>query len=217
MKKRIAINGFGRIGRLTLRNLLKNKNIEVVGINDLTDNKTLAHLFKYDSIHGTFPGTVSADEDSIKINDQVIPVFSSKDPQTLPWASLKVDIVLECTGIFKKRVDCQKHRDAGAKKIILSAPSSDADVPTVVLGVNDELLHVDDWMISNASCTTNCLAPLVKVIEENWQISSGVMTTIHAYTGDQNIHDAPHNDLRRARAAAINMVPTSTGACSCTA
>ena len=211
MKKRIAINGFGRIGRLTLRNLLKNKNIEVVGINDLTDNKTLAHLFKYDSIHGTFPGTVSADEDSIKINDHVIPVFSSRDPQTLPWASLKVDIVLECTGIFKKRVDCQKHRDAGAKKIILSAPSSDADVPTVVLGVNDELLHVDDWMISNASCTTNCLAPLVKVIEENWQISSGVMTTIHAYTGDQNIHDAPHNDLRRARAAAINMVPTSTG------
>lgn len=214
MTKRIAINGFGRIGRLTLRNLLKNKDVEVVAINDLTDTATLAHLFKYDSSQGMYPGKVEANNGHIIIGNKKIMSISERDPAKLPWKKLKVDIVLECTGVFRTAEDAGKHIEAGAKRVVISAPGSGADIQTIVLGVNDEQIDPEQTIYSNASCTTNCLAPLVKIIDENFGFVQGNMTTTHAYTADQNIQDGPHKDLRRARAAAFNIVPTSTGAAS---
>ena len=212
MAKKIAINGFGRIGRLTLRNLLKNKDIEVVAINDLTDNATLAHLFKYDSAQGTFPGKVSASANHIEIGNKKIISLSERNPSKLPWKKLKVDLVLECTGIFRSSDAAGMHVEAGAKRVLISAPGAGDDIQTIVLGVNDQEMDKTQTIFSNASCTTNCLAPVVKVIDENWGFVQGNMTTTHAYTADQNIQDSPHKDLRRARAAAFNIVPTSTGA-----
>lgn len=211
-KTRIAINGFGRIGRLTFRNLMNNRKIEVVAINDLTDNKTLAHLLKYDTAHGPFEGTVKATDEHIIVGRKKILATAIRNPSDLPWKKNKVDVVLECTGIFRTHEQASLHLQAGAKKVILSAPAKGDGIKTIVLGVNDANIKRTDKILSNASCTTNCLAPLVKVIQENWGMVQGSMTTIHAYTGDQNIQDAPHSDLRRARAAALNIVPTSTGA-----
>lgn len=213
-KKKVAINGFGRIGRLTFRNLLKKRNIEVVAINDLTDNGTLAHLLKYDSVQGAFDGKVSYDENSITVNRKKIHAFSQRDPQKLPWKKLKVDLVLECTGHFRTKEGAAKHLKAGAKDVVISAPGKGDGIQTIVLGVNDDELDRRANVFSNASCTTNCLAPVVKIIDDNWGIQVGSMTTTHAYTSDQRIQDAPHRDLRRARAAAMNIVPTSTGAAS---
>ncbi|HMN90295.1 MAG TPA: type I glyceraldehyde-3-phosphate dehydrogenase [Saprospiraceae bacterium] len=211
MAKRIAINGFGRIGRLTFRALLGNPDAEIVAINDLTDNATLAHLLKYDTVHGKFNGMVSADDQYIHVNGQAIRALAEREPAKLPWASMDVDIVLECTGRFTDREKAGWHLDAGAKKVVISAPAT-GDIPTIVLGVNDDQIDPSQRIYSNASCTTNCLAPMVKVLDQLLGIESGFMTTIHAYTADQNIQDAPHRDLRRARAAAVSIVPTSTGA-----
>ncbi len=211
-KKRVAINGFGRIGRLTFRNLLQNKNIEVVAINDLTDNATLAHLLKYDSAHGPFDQKVTSTDTHIKVGRKNILAMAERDPSKLPWKKNKIDIVLECTGIFRDEQGASMHLKAGAKKVILSAPAKGSGIKTIVLGVNDDQIKKSDKLLSNASCTTNCLAPLMKVIMENWGLVQGSMTTIHGYTGDQKLQDAPHSDLRRARAAAINLIPTSTGA-----
>lgn len=211
MAKRIAINGFGRIGRLTFRNLIQMEGIEVVAINDLTDNATLAHLLKYDSVHGKFPGTVSADEHFLYVNNKKIHAIAERDPKSLPWKDMGIDIVIESTGRFTDRETAGLHISAGAKKVIISAPAK-GDIPTIVLGVNDEVIHPDHDIYSNASCTTNCLAPMVKVLDDAFGVESGFMTTIHAYTADQRIQDSPHEDLRRARAAAISIVPTSTGA-----
>ena len=210
--KRIAINGFGRIGRLTLRRLLKKKDVEVVAINDLTDNTTLAHLFKYDSAQGTFAGKVEADKNHILIGRNKILALTERDPSKLPWKKLKVDVVLECTGIFRTKEKAGLHLQAGAKKVVISAPAKSDGVQTIVLGVNDAEIDPNNKIFSNASCTTNCLAPVMKIISENWGFVQGFMTTTHAYTSDQRIQDAPHSDLRRARAAAYNIVPTSTGA-----
>ncbi|MEO0779425.1 MAG: type I glyceraldehyde-3-phosphate dehydrogenase [Bacteroidota bacterium] len=212
MSKRIAINGFGRIGRLTLRNLLQNNDVEVVAINDLTDNQTLAHLFQYDSAQGTFDGTVAATDDAIIINGQSIVALSERDPAALPWKDHQIDVVLECTGIFRNKDQASKHLEAGAKRVVISAPGKGDGIQTIVFGVNDDTLDANQTLFSNASCTTNCLAPVVKIIDENWGFVQGTMTTTHAYTSDQRIQDAPHSDLRRARAAAFNIVPTSTGA-----
>lgn len=212
MKKKIAINGFGRIGRLSLRNLIQRSDIEVVAINDLTDTATLAHLFEFDSSHGRFPGLVSSQDDLIIIDDKQIPTFSARNPETLPWKALGVDVVLECTGVFRKREEAAMHVKAGAKRVLLSAPARSEGVPTIVMGVNDTSIKEQDWLVSNASCTTNCLAPLIKVLQEHCGIRFGWMTTVHAYTSNQRIQDAPHKDLRRARAAALNMLPTTTGA-----
>ena len=209
---KVAINGFGRIGRLTFRNLLQNENVEVVAINDLTDNDTLAHLLKYDSAHGRFPGEVSVEGESITVNGQKIAALSERDPEKLPWGDMGVDIVLESTGIFRDEAGAGKHLTAGAKKVIISAPAK-GGIKTVVLGVNDDTLTGEEKILSNASCTTNCLAPMAKVLHESFGgIQKGFITTIHAYTADQRLQDAPHSDLRRARAAAINIVPTTTGA-----
>ena len=211
---KVGINGFGRIGRLTFRALLNKKNIEVVAFNDLTDAKTLAHLFKYDSVHGKFNGDVAVDGDSLVINGKKIRVYAEKDPANLPWKDLGVDIVAECTGIFRTREKMSKHLTAGAKKVVLSVPSDnkeDVDL-TVVLGVNDKILTKEHKLVSNASCTTNCLAPVAKVLNDKFGIRKGLMNTIHSYTNDQIILDAPHKDLRRARAAAVSMIPTKTGA-----
>ena len=210
-KTRIAINGFGRIGRITFRNLIGNKNIEVVAINDLTDNKTLAHLLKYDSIHGRFHGEVTSDENYITVNNHKILALSERDPTKLPWGANKVDVVIECTGRFTDLESAKLHIKAGARKVIISAPAT-GELTTIVLGVNDEKITADIDVYSNASCTTNCLAPMVKVLDDLLGIESGFMTTIHAYTSDQNLQDAPHKDLRRARAAAYSIIPTSTGA-----
>lgn len=211
MSKRIAINGFGRIGRLSFRNLLNMPGVEVVAINDLTDNPTLAHLLKYDTVHGKFNGTVTADDQNLYVNGKAIKALAEKDPAKLPWGELGVDIVLECTGRFTDEPMASLHLQAGAKKVIISAPAK-GNIPTVVLGVNQEVIKPEINIYSNASCTTNCLAPMVKVLDDLLGIESGFMTTIHAYTADQNIQDAPHRDLRRARAAAASIVPTSTGA-----
>jgi glyceraldehyde 3-phosphate dehydrogenase len=213
-KVRVAINGFGRIGRITYRALLKKENVEVVAFNDLTDPKTLAHLFKYDSVHGRFDGTVDVDGDKLVINGNAIRVYSERNPADLPWGDLNVDIVVECTGIFRKREQMNWHIEAGAKKVLLSVPSAAADDvdKTIVLGVNDKLLTADDKLVSNASCTTNCLSPIAKVLHDNFGIKSGLMNTIHSYTNDQIILDSPHKDLRRARSAAVSIIPTSTGA-----
>ncbi len=209
---KVAINGFGRIGRLTFRNLLNNDDVEVVAINDLTDNDTLAHLLRYDSAHGRFPGEVSVEGDAIIVNGKKIAALAERDPEKLPWGDMGVDIVLESTGIFRDEAGAGKHLTAGAKKVIISAPAK-GDIKTVVLGVNDDSLTGEEDILSNASCTTNCLAPMAKVLHDNFGgIQKGFITTIHAYTADQRLQDAPHSDLRRARAAAINIVPTTTGA-----
>jgi len=210
-KIRVAINGFGRIGRLSFRRLLEKENVEVVAINDLTDNATLAHLLKYDSVHGRFNGTVTSDNDSISVNGTKIHAYAERNPKQLPWKELNVDVVLESTGRFVDKDGAGMHLQAGARKVIISAPAK-GDIPTVVLGVNDDTLTGDETIISNASCTTNCLAPMAKVLDDMFGIEKGYMTTIHAYTADQNLQDAPHSDLRRARAAALSIVPTSTGA-----
>jgi glyceraldehyde 3-phosphate dehydrogenase len=210
-KMRVAINGFGRIGRLAFKCLLEKSNVEVVAINDLTDNKTLAHLLKYDSVQGKFNGTVDFTEDHIIVNGQKIVATAERDPANLPWKELKVDVVLESTGFFRSPETAGKHITAGATKVIISAPAS-GDIKTVVLGVNDETLAGDETILSNASCTTNCLAPMAKVLDDLMGIESGFMTTIHSYTSDQRLLDAPHSDLRRARSAALNIIPTSTGA-----
>ena len=212
MKKRIAINGFGRIGRLTFRNLLLNKNVEVVAINDLTDNDTLAHLLKYDSAQGKFDGTVSSDAKYITVNKKKIHSFSERDPLNLPWAKLKIDTVIEATGVFRTKEKSDLHLQAGAKKVVLSAPAKGEGVKTIVRGINDKKIGKTICHLSNASCTTNCLAPVVQLLDQKLGIVKGSLTTVHAYTSDQNIQDAPHSDLRRARAAAVNIVPTSTGA-----
>jgi glyceraldehyde 3-phosphate dehydrogenase len=211
-KIKVAINGFGRIGRVTFRILLERSNIEVVAINDLTDSKTLAHLLKYDSVHRGINAEVSAEEKAIIVNGKRIVIYAEKDPANLPWKELGIDVVIESTGFFLDRETAGKHITAGAKKVIISAPPKKDDIKTVVLGINDEILLADDLIISNASCTTNCAAPMIKVLDENWGVEDGYITTVHSYTGDQRLHDAPHKDLRRARAAAMSIVPTSTGA-----
>jgi glyceraldehyde 3-phosphate dehydrogenase len=213
-KIKVAINGFGRIGRLTFRALQAYENIEVVALNDLTDAKTLAHLLKYDSIHGRYPGQVSAEENCIVVDGKKFMVYAEKDPSLLPWNDLGVHVVVESTGVFRNREKLQKHLDAGAKKIVLTVPAdkkTDVD-RTIVLGVNNQDLRPEDCILSNASCTTNCLAPVAKVLHDNFGIKRGLMNTIHSYTNDQIILDAPHKDLRRARAAALSIIPTSTGA-----
>ncbi len=211
---KIAINGFGRIGRMAMRAILQNnKKLEVVAVNDLTDNKTLAHLFEFDSTYGRFEGEVSSDEKSITINGQKIKALSERDPANLPWKDLEVDIVLECTGFFRHRDKAALHLKAGAKKVIISAPAKDEIDGTFVLGVNEKDFDSQKHhIISNASCTTNGLAPVAKVLHENFGIKKGLMTTIHSVTGDQKILDAPHSDLRRARACNLSMIPTTTGA-----
>ncbi|HET6507559.1 MAG TPA: type I glyceraldehyde-3-phosphate dehydrogenase [Baekduia sp.] len=213
MPVRVGINGFGRIGRNLFRAAqASGADIEWVAVNDLTDTKTLGQLLKYDSILGPYPGTVEVQDDAIVVDGKPLKVFAERDPADLKWADLGVDVVVESTGFFTKRADAAKHLDAGAKKVIISAPASDEDI-TVVLGVNFDKYDKDaHHVISNASCTTNCLAPAAKVVNDAIGIKHGLMTTIHAYTQDQNLQDAPHKDLRRARAAAINLVPTSTGA-----
>ena len=211
---KLAINGFGRIGRVSFRALMKHNDIDVVAINDLTDCATLAHLLKYDSVHGKFPGEVSADGDFLVVNGKRIRIYAEKDPTNLPWKDLGVSVVLECTGVFRNREKMGKHIQAGAKKVILSVPadnSTDVDL-TVVLGVNDDKIKPEHQFISNASCTTNCLAPIAKVLNDNFGIVRGLMNTIHSYTNDQVILDFPHKDLRRARAAAMSIIPTKTGA-----
>ena len=214
MSVKIGINGFGRIGRNFFRAALaKGSDIEIVAVNDLTDNKTLAHLLKYDTITGRLDATVEFDNEQIIVNGKPIRVFEERDPANLPWGELGVDIVIESTGRFTKSEDAAKHIAAGAKKVLVSAPATGADVATIVLGVNEDIYDpAVHSIISNASCTTNCLAPLAKVFLDNFGIERGLMTTVHAYTADQNLQDGPHSDLRRARAAAANIIPTSTGA-----
>lgn len=208
----IAINGFGRIGRITMRAILARTDLNVVAINDLSDNATLAHLFKYDSVHGRFNGTIEHDESSITFNGDRVKVFSERDPAKLPWKELGIDVVVESTGLFRTRESAGKHLQAGAKQVVISAPAKDKDIPSVVLGVNDNEVDIRAEIISNASCTTNCAAPMLKVLQDAVEIESAFVSTIHAYTGDQMIHDAPHSDLRRARAAANSIIPTTTGA-----
>lgn len=212
MTIKVAINGFGRIGRNVFKIMAERNDMEVVAINDLTDAKTLGHLLKYDSVYGRFNGTVEAKEGAIVVNGKEIKILSERDPKSLPWKDLGVDIAIESTGVFRKREQAAWHIDAGAKKVILTVPAKDKVDNTIVLGVNDEDLKDSDLVVSNASCTTNCLAPVAKVLNDTFGIEHGLMTTIHAYTNDQNILDLPHSDLRRARAAALNIIPTTTGA-----
>jgi glyceraldehyde 3-phosphate dehydrogenase len=209
--KKVAINGFGRIGRMCFRSLIQNENVEIVAINDLTDVPTLAHLLKYDSVHGRFAVKIEAGEGVLTVNGRAVKVFAKKDPAELPWGELGVDVVIESTGIFTDKETASKHLTAGAKKVVISAPAT-GGVKTIVLGVNDADLTAEDTIVSNASCTTNCLAPMAKVLQDKFGIEKGYITTVHAYTADQRLQDAPHKDLRRARAAALSMVPTSTGA-----
>lgn len=209
--KRIAINGFGRIGRLAFRQLVSRPAFRVVVINDLTDVETLAHLLKYDSIHGLFPGDVSVSNGNLVVNGQEIQITAERNPADLPWGASQVDLVVESTGVFADAQKASAHLTAGAGKVIISAPAK-GDLKTVVLGVNDDILTADDRIVSNASCTTNCLAPMAKVLNDTFGLETGYITTIHAYTADQRLQDAPHKDLRRARAAALSMIPTSTGA-----
>lgn len=212
MSVRVGINGFGRIGRLAFRAAMKNDSVEVVGINDLTDASTMAHLLKYDSVHGSLDAEIVPKDESIEINGRSVAYTAIKDPSDLTWGDLGVDVVLECTGFFLTREAAGKHLASGARKVIISAPAGDPDI-TIVIGVNDSLYDPKEHhVISNASCTTNCLAPVAKVLSENFGIASGIMTTIHAYTGDQRLLDFPHKDLRRTRSAALSMIPTSTGA-----
>ena len=212
MAIKVAINGFGRIGRCSLRAVMQNNlGVEIVAINDLADNKTLSHLFKYDSSYGVFDGEVKLEGDYMIVEGHKILMLAEKDPEKLPWKDLKVDVVLECTGVFRDRVGLTKHITSGAKKVIISAPAKDDDIPSYLLGINiDE--YKGENILDMGSCTTNCLAPVVKILESEFGIVKGFMTTIHSYTNDQNLLDLPHKDLRRARAAAENIVPTSTGA-----
>ncbi len=214
MAIRLAINGFGRIGRLVFRSIMERDSDEfdIVAVNDLTDSKTLAHLFKYDSVHGVYPGKVTTYGDGLEIDGDRFKVFSERDPSKLPWGALDVDVVVESTGVFRTREKAALHLEAGAKKVVISAPASGAVDATVVLGVNDDVLTGKEEVISNASCTTNCLAPMVKILDDAFGVRRGLMTTVHAYTADQRIQDAPHKDLRRARAAATSIIPTTTGA-----
>ena len=214
MAIKLGINGFGRIGRLVMRSVLARESgmFDVVGINDITDAPTLAHLFKYDSVHGVYPGDVSIGNNALTIDGEEFKVFSERNPEDLPWGDLDCDVVIESTGIFRTKEQAALHINAGAKKVIISAPAKGAVDATVVLGVNDDVLTGKEEVISNASCTTNCLAPMVKVLDDAFGVVRGFMTTVHGYTADQRIQDAPHKDLRRARAAAVNIVPTTTGA-----
>ncbi len=212
MALRVAINGFGRIGRMVLRAACDDNKFEFVAINDLTSAETLAHLFKYDSVHGIFPGTVEAKDDQLIVNGKSIRIMALKNPEELPWAAEKVDVVLESTGIFTSREKAELHLKAGAKKVVISAPATNEDI-TIVMGVNHQLYDAQKHnIISNASCTTNCLAPVAKVLQDSFGIEKGLVTTVHSYTNDQRILDLPHKDLRRARAAAMSMIPTTTGA-----
>lgn len=208
---KVAINGFGRIGRLTFRELLSKPDIEVVAINDLTDANTLAHLLKYDSNQGRFPGEVKVNDNHLVVDGKRIMMFNERNPTELPWEELGVDIVVECTGHFRDKAGAGKHLTAGAKRVVISAPAS-GEIKTVVIGVNDDTITDEDKIISNASCTTNCLAPIAMILDNEFGIEKGYINTIHAYTADQNLQDAPHSDLRRARAAALSIIPTSTGA-----
>lgn len=208
---KIAINGFGRIGRLTFRKLIEDSSVEIVAFNDLTDAKTLAHLLKYDTAHGRFNGTVEVSGNDLVVNGKTIKVFAERNPEDLPWGDLGIDLVIESTGFFVSREASEAHLRAGAKKVVISAPAK-GDLPTIVFNVNHDILTADDTIISAASCTTNCLAPVAQVLNEQFGLKGGMMNTIHAYTGDQKLQDAPHGDLRRARAGAMNIVPTSTGA-----
>lgn len=210
-KVRVAINGFGRIGRISFRMMMNKPGIEVVAINDLTDAKTLAHLLKYDSVHGKIEGQVKVEDGYILTGNHKLKVFAEKDPANLPWKDLNIDVVIESTGFFLDRESAGKHIQAGARKVIISAPAKE-DVPTFVIGVNDHLLTAEHDIVSNASCTTNCAAPMVKVLDDAFGVEAGLLSTVHAYTGDQRLVDAPHKDLRRARAAALSIIPTSTGA-----
>ncbi|CAN5624459.1 type I glyceraldehyde-3-phosphate dehydrogenase [soil metagenome] len=217
MSRKLGINGFGRIGRLCLRAILQRNgdgtlsDFEIVGVNDLTDAATLAHLFKYDSVHGVWPGEVRADGDHLVIDGNRFRVHSERDPANLPWGDLGAEVIIESTGFFTERSKAAAHLEAGASKVVISAPAT-GDLPTVVLGVNDADLEANADIISNASCTTNCLAPMVKVLDDAFGVQQGFMTTVHAYTADQRLQDAPHKDLRRARAAALSIIPTTTGA-----
>jgi glyceraldehyde 3-phosphate dehydrogenase len=209
---KIAVNGFGRIGRIFLRNILDRPGITVVAINDLADTQTLAHLFKYDSVHRGFKGTVDFDKDNLYINGKTIKILSEREPSSLPWKDLKIDLVIESTGKFTSKQGAMGHLTAGAGQVIISAPSTDKSVPMVVLGVNDTLVDLRSPILSNASCTTNNVAAMVKILDDNWGIIDGYITTVHSMTGDQSLHDAPHKDLRRARAASGSIIPTTTGA-----
>lgn len=212
MSIKIAINGFGRIGRLVFRSAMERGDIDVVQVNDLTDAKTLAHLLKYDSVHGIYDKDIKADGDNILVDGKKIHVSAEKDPATLPWGKLGVDVVVESTGVFRQRDQIAKHLEAGAKKVVLTVPAKDEIDATIVLGVNDSDLKAEHKIVSNASCTTNCLAPVAKVLNDTFGIKRGVMTTIHAFTNDQSILDFPHKDLRRARTASMSIIPTTTGA-----
>jgi glyceraldehyde 3-phosphate dehydrogenase len=209
---RIAINGFGRIGRTFLHIALQQPSLQVVAINDLADAETLAHLFKYDSVHGVFAGSVEVENNHLLINGQAIQIFSEKNPENLPWEELAIDLVIESTGQFTTQKLANAHLLAGAKQVLISAPSADKSIPTVVLGVNEKKIDLGAPILSNASCTTNNVASLIKVLDEQWGIVDGYITTVHSMTGDQNLHDAPHKDLRRARAASASIIPTTTGA-----
>ncbi len=208
---KIAINGFGRIGRMFLRTALE-RNFDVIAINDLTTPATLAHLFKYDSVHGVYPGEISVDEQYLVVDGKRINIISNSKPETLPWKDLGIDLVVESTGKFANQASAEKHLQAGAKQVLVSAPVADKEVPMVVMGVNDQEVDFSSAMLSNASCTTNNVAPMVKILDDLWGIEDGYITTVHSMTGDQNLHDSPHHDLRRARAASSSIIPTSTGA-----
>lgn len=210
-KKRIAINGFGRIGRMSFRILEERTDVEVVGINDLTDVETLAHLLRFDSVHGKFNGEVEIVNGDLQVNGRVVKVSSEKKPLNLPWKELTVDSVIESTGVFRTKESTWAHIEAGAKKVVISSPAS-GDLKTIVLGVNEDILEDSDVIMSAASCTTNCLAPMVRVLDDCFGLERGFITTVHSYTSDQRLQDSPHSDLRRSRAAAVNMIPTSTGA-----
>jgi glyceraldehyde 3-phosphate dehydrogenase len=211
-KIKIAVNGFGRIGRVFTRIAQLNPDIEIVAINDLTDSKTLAHLYKYDSVHGVSPHSVCHTSDSIIIDEKPIRIFSEKSPEKLPWGELGIDFVVESTGHFLDIETCSLHLKAGAKRVIITAPPKGDDIKAIVMGVNDDTLKEGDTIVSNASCTTNCAAPMIKVLHDNWGVENGYINTVHAYTGDQRLHDSPHKDLRRARAASNSIIPTTTGA-----
>jgi len=211
-KIKVAINGFGRIGRVTFRAMINDPGIEIVAINDLTDTTTLAHLLKYDSIHGLFNGSIETSGANLIVNGHKIAALSKRDPSALPWGEMGVNTVLESTGLFRNETGARGHITAGARKVIVSAPPGEGDIKSVVLGINDHILDGSEQIISNASCTTNCAAPMIKVLDDNWGVDHGFITTIHSYTGDQCLLDAPHKDLRRARAAAQSMIPTTTGA-----
>jgi len=214
---KVAINGFGRIGRTAFKIAFDRHDIEIVAINDLTDTKTLAHLLKYDSSYGTYDESVEHDEQTIIVGDKHIKVLSEKDPANLPWQELGIDVVIESTGFFTEADKAKAHLDAGAKKVVISAPAKGEGVKTVVLGVNEDILTTDDKIVSNASCTTNCIAPVMKILEDNFGVEKAMMTTVHSYTASQRLQDAPSKDLREARAAAENIVPTTTGASKATA